>query len=667
VAAVPGGWWTLGAIGAVVVVVVILLASGGSPRGGKPRAYGDAVADPIPYDGRSPAPPTGRTERVLVELPRPALGAMPDLATAEAKQQRAYVRSLKQESTALLGALRARGVKLRDVVTFERTWHGFAATVKAGQLTRLQSLGVRLRTNRRLFPAFSEPIRTGDGTMPKAPQGAPRVTLLAGGVPGADGYDAVDHDHAPVSEGDVGGTPLAGTLAQLGVQARVIRVTALTGGEEAGRTDELLDGLEHTVDPDGNGDTTDHDRVALIGVNAPFAGFADAPEVQAAAAARALGTLVVAPAGEEGQTTGAYGTIGAPAASTGALAVVPESDQGALARTTLKIGNTTVGGAAILAGRPFTDTIPTAGPLTATTARALLAKGQPSLAGHLAVIRAGANPGAQVAAAATAGAGAVLLAEPRDGHVLPAVSAGRVTVPVLGVTGPAATAILALGAEQPATATGLQPPAPLTTAPLGTGPVSRFASTGPAYDGTNKPDLERPGSVLVGGELVSGAAIAAARVAAEAAQQTGTTEETITALLAPTQAARDSAAQERGPLQPPPVPVSGLKVDLSGGTAAVTFTAGSFDRGDPTGGIGATIVPAARLDLTLETSTGRGRVTRLTPPGGALDVLPGEYAYTIPKPVFRRLPKGAYAFTVRAKSPGQAEPTLQTSPVFQKK
>ena len=172
------------AAGLVVLVVLAVTSDGrGGLLGG--ATYGPARADPVPYDGRSPLLPPGATERVLAELPRPALGALDDAETMSARAQRAYVASLKDEAKALLSALDARGVKTRDVVTFERTWHGFAATVRAKDLPGLQSLGVRLRPDRRLFPAVSEPVRVDAGTTPAAPPaGAPEVALLAGGPAG---------------------------------------------------------------------------------------------------------------------------------------------------------------------------------------------------------------------------------------------------------------------------------------------------------------------------------------------------------------------------------------------------------------------------------------------------------------------------------------------------
>ena len=47
------------------------------------------------------------------------------------------------------------------------------------------------------------------------------------------------------------------------------------------RSDQLIAGLDRAVDPNGDGDTHDAARIALIGVAEPFASFADSPEAQA--------------------------------------------------------------------------------------------------------------------------------------------------------------------------------------------------------------------------------------------------------------------------------------------------------------------------------------------------------------------------------------------------
>ena len=42
-----------------------------------------------------------------------------------------------------------------------------------------------------------------------------------------------------------------------------------------GRSDQLIAGLDRAVDPNGDGDTHDAVRVALIGVTEPYAAFAE--------------------------------------------------------------------------------------------------------------------------------------------------------------------------------------------------------------------------------------------------------------------------------------------------------------------------------------------------------------------------------------------------------
>ena len=259
---------------------------------------------------------------MLVELPRPALADRDDLDALTPEEQRAYVRSLVREGAALRSALGARGVELRDAVTFGRTWDGFAATVDTSDLAALSSLGVRAQPVRRFYPATSEPIPVpGRAPQPAAPPPAdqdPIAVLDTGadvGTPGlsgraATGFDALarDADPAPGTDprtpqrAETTGTALAGIVAAAGERVLSIRVAGFgtAGPEIHGTTDALLLGLERAVDPDGDGAADDAVRVALVGVNAPYAGFGDAPEAQAARGAAKLGTLVVAPAGNEG-------------------------------------------------------------------------------------------------------------------------------------------------------------------------------------------------------------------------------------------------------------------------------------------------------------------------------------------------------------------------------
>ena len=87
------------------------------------------------------------------------------------------------------------------------------------------------------------------------------------------------------------------------------------------RTDQLLAGLDRAVDPNNDGDAHDAVRIALVGVDEPYAAFADGPEARAVQGALELNTLVVAPAGNDGAAGPAYGSVGGPAGAPDALAV----------------------------------------------------------------------------------------------------------------------------------------------------------------------------------------------------------------------------------------------------------------------------------------------------------------------------------------------------------
>src|SRR5918992_658583 len=88
-----------------------------------------------------------------------------------------------------------------------------------------------------------------------------------------------------------------------------------------GRGDQLIAGLERAVDPDADGDVEDAAAVALAAVVEPYAAFTDSPESRAVAGAATLGTLVVAPAGNDGRGGIGFGSVAAPGGAPHALAV----------------------------------------------------------------------------------------------------------------------------------------------------------------------------------------------------------------------------------------------------------------------------------------------------------------------------------------------------------
>ena len=57
-------------------------------------------------------------------------------------------------------------------------------------------------------------------------------------------------------------------------------------------------------------------------------------------------------------------------------------------------------------------------------------------------------------------------------------------------------------------------------------------------------------------------------------------------------------------------------------------------------------------------------IRRLTPPGGARELLPAEYAYTLPAGTLRDLEPGRYAFRAVARSPRGGEPAEAVSEPF---
>jgi hypothetical protein len=663
----------LAALAALLIVVLVAALAGdraGLRVGGSVPA---SEADAVPYDGRSPRAPAGEEQRVIVALPRPALGELRDARRMSADEQRRYVASLEREAEALRSALGARGVRLRDVVSFERTFDGFAATVRSRQLADLASLGVRPQPVRRLYPALGEPVPARPAGEAARTQRRWDVAVLAGGVeraPGIErGYDAVDRDRNPApgsdprrgSRTEVSGTALAALLSGAGARVTPIRIASLSADpdlpapEELATSDTLLAGLEHAVDPDGDGATDDHVPVALVGVNAPYAGFGASAEAQAARGAAGLGTLVVAGVGQEGPAAPGSGTIGSPAAGADVLAV------GALAgsqttRVALTVGDVKVR-AAVLGGRPAGGRLETAGPLDTADLSKLLVPGGPALQGRLVVVRAGENPPARAAAAAAAGARAVLLADARK-QPLAAMPAGRVGVPVLGVTGEAAEDVLRAPAGTKAEVGRLEPAGSGAAGSGGAGSgaasggsgaaasggagsgagsggagaapagaagrggvaarLSPFSSQGPAASGAAKPDLVAPGAAIVrlprgAAELVGGTAVAAARAAVAAARL---------ASLHPEASATELRAMLAGAADPAGLPVSGagagilrpdpvvprlvieprktaqFRLTNGAGTPLSVKTSAESGRADP-----------ARLDL----KPGQARTVRVTP------------------------------------------------------
>ena len=111
---------------------------------------------------------------------------------------------------------------------------------------------------------------------------------------------------------------------------------------------------------------------------------------------------------------------------------------------------------------------------------------------------------------------------------------------------------------------------------------------------------------------------------------------------------------------PEPVPVGRLELQRGpkNQVRGVRFAVGAFERGPPT-----KVVLADRLELALIRN---GQVVRrLTPPGGARELLPAEYGYTLEQSVLKNLEPGTYRFRATARAPRQRQATTVLSEPFE--
>jgi subtilisin family serine protease len=299
------------------------------------------------------------------------------------------------------------------------------------------------------------------------------------------------------------------------------------------RTDQIVAGLEAAVDPNGDGDTFDGARIALVGVVEPYASFPDGPLARAVAGATTLDTLVVVPAGNDGRAGPSFGSIAGPGGSPTALTVAAADGRpdAPTVRVHVRAGLRVLFESRLPLGGAPTDTV-TGGVVPVTKGAA--AKGIAGLfrddgvslvAGRAALLPRGLLSEETIEEATTAGAVAVLV----DG-LLPAgafsldVPKG---VPVVGLPDELAKEVRAL------LAAGIP-----VTAAVGAvdvveneagDAVAAFSSRGLAFGGGLKPDLVAAGVAVPTSEpgrdeegdarfgTVSGTSVAAAVAAGAAA------------------------------------------------------------------------------------------------------------------------------------------------------
>jgi hypothetical protein len=574
-------------------LAALALVATGLALAGTVEGAGDSVARTAARAwhgvfGDRPQAAAAQKQRVLVVLSSPSLADRMAATeeTPSARQQRKWVQDAEGAQQLLLAGLRERRVRLVRDQVFTRTFNGFSALVSPRALAELERAHdvAGVYPVRTVYPAAATAETVvggglqflgGRGTQVELPGfdgSGVTIALLDTGVQRghrflrgrvAKGYDLVDDDRnaAPATKPDdpavieAHGTRMAGLLVGRdgpagltgvapGARVLPIRVmgwheTADGGWAVLGRGDLLLAGLERAVDPDRDGDVEDAAAIALAGGVQPFAAFADSPEARATAGATALGTLVVAPVGNDGRPGPGFGSVAAPAAAAEALAVgTLDARRNVLqADARLRVDGDTVldeavrvlGSAASQAPARL-EVAAVAGPTLSQPDREeetpaagdalgdyFDTKGVSLVAGKAVVVQAEAGAvERRIRNAAEAGAAAVLV----SGTSLPAGSLDLetgVTVPVLAVPAEAGIEALENGGELELGAAQALPNGALMD-------LAPFSSGGVAFDGRVKPDLVAPGVGLTtsdasgqGYATVTGSSAAAAVVAGAAA------------------------------------------------------------------------------------------------------------------------------------------------------
>lgn len=510
--------------------------------------------------------------RVVVRFEDPSLGQW--IGAGEralgAKQREAWIKRATTLQQKRIDALTAAGVQFTIEHRYVRVMNGVSLMVHGdgAQLLRGVAGVADVTPVRTLWPtagagsASAKPA-TDDGAAgaaaaagteaPKTSGGAVRVAVLDTGIdadhPAVGGRVGTGHDATRPDGGkgsvqaDAHGTAVAGMVlrgagdAAGDVQLLPVQVLSLRparDGVEAvfGESDDLVAGLEHAVDPNGDGSSADGADVAIVASTAPYAGFAGSPEDHAVQAADALGTVVVAAAGNDGASGDAVGTIGSVAASEAALAIGAADLRGRTPAVDVRVHggaiDETFSDAPLLTADTDAE-LPT-GKLRVAVVEAgggdvvdyLDSELQSRVSGSVALVagREGVTVAQQVRAAADAGAIAMLVASDGAGAAAGTIDAGGADIPAVGISRRAGRDLrdAIRGGERLAVtldATSEKNPA--------FGTVAGFSSGGARLDGAGRPDLVAPGVGMhvaaegTGYRTATGTSVAAAWAAGQVA------------------------------------------------------------------------------------------------------------------------------------------------------
>ena len=270
--------------------------------------------------GLRPVPQLGDREIVVLDVPSLADRVREAGGVATEADEKAWTREAEQAQQRVLQRLAVIGVPVQPEQSYVRVLNGFSAALDAGTVAALERdpSVVGVFPVRAAYPAADagESATPAGGTISAGislhgftGRGVV-VALLDTGIdvahpylqdrllPGIDVLDPAAGAVAqrnPLAPGrfEAHATELAGLIAGSngpaglhgvapGATILPIRVAGwqpdVTGGVAVyGRTDQVLAGIEASVDPDGNGDAHDAARLALVGVVEPDAAFSDGP------------------------------------------------------------------------------------------------------------------------------------------------------------------------------------------------------------------------------------------------------------------------------------------------------------------------------------------------------------------------------------------------------
>jgi subtilisin family serine protease len=568
-------------LAAVAAVLVFVVLPGGSEQSARTRGTGAWAG--LVGGARSPVP---IGERMIVLLQTPSVAErVAKVHYATEAQERAWWAEANAAQKQVLLKLASIGVAVDPDYTYHAVIDGFSAVLDPRAVSLLQQMKevAGIFPVRATYPAsLSEHALAHPSwgaasghrpasTLPGSTGRGVTIALLDTGVDDAHpylrgqvlpGYDvlapgaaaAVHRNPQDVSQLERHGTELAGILVGRddrgglhgvapGATVLPIRVAGWQAAADGrylvyGRSDQLIAGLDRAVDPNGDGDAHDAVRIALLGVVEPYGAFTDDPEALAVQGALDLDTVVVVPAGNDGEAGPAFGSIAGPGASPAAIAVAATDSRAELPRVhvVLRRGLDVILDEAL----PLLGSGTASGPLTlqvaiprATTGRSgavaadfFTATGLSRVAGRAVVLPVGSDPQAQVAAADRAGASAVLFYGPGlPAGALPVLEGER--APVVEI--PAAKAAELLASQRVGIDVGVALGAAAPAENGTRGSVAAFSSQGLAFDSSVKPDVAapgiatataEPGSAQDGSELygtITGTSAAAAEVAGAAA------------------------------------------------------------------------------------------------------------------------------------------------------